>query len=114
MVTNVVEQQTASADDVAGYSFKTLETIYLITQPFIPKIGGSIYLWFIIIIIITKAKKAGIALSFKRLRYRLDGRGVGFTAPAGATLFSSPRRRDGFWGQPSLLSNGYRGLFLRG
>jgi hypothetical protein len=42
--------------------------------------------------------------------YGLDGRGVGIRVPVGARIFSSPRRPDGFWGPPSLLSNGYREL----
>jgi hypothetical protein len=45
--------------------------------------------------------------------YGLDGRGVGVRVPVGPRLFSSPRRPDRFWGPPSLLSNGYQGLFPR-
>jgi hypothetical protein len=43
--------------------------------------------------------------------YGLDGRGVGVRVPVGAGFVSSPRRPDRFWGPPSLVSSGYRGLF---
>jgi hypothetical protein len=33
-----------------------------------------------------------------------------FRVPVGKIIFSSPRRPDRFWGPPSLLPNGYRGL----
>jgi hypothetical protein len=50
----------------------------------------------------------------KATGYRLDGRGVGFRVPIRARFFAYSRRPDRFWDQPSLLSDGYRGLFLRG
>jgi hypothetical protein len=43
--------------------------------------------------------------------YGLDDRGVGVQVPVGSIIFSSPRRADRLWGSPSLLSNGYEGLF---
>jgi hypothetical protein len=46
--------------------------------------------------------------------YGLDGRVVGVRVPVGARLYSFPRRRDRFWGPPSLLLNGYLGHFPRG
>jgi hypothetical protein len=51
----------------------------------------------------------GIATS-----YGLDGRGVGVRVQVGSRIFSSPNRPDRLWGPTNLLSNGYRGLFLRG
>jgi hypothetical protein len=34
--------------------------------------------------------------------------------PVGSRIFSSPHRPDRIWGPPSLISNEYRGQFLRG
>jgi hypothetical protein len=46
--------------------------------------------------------------------YGLDDRGAGIRVPVGSRIFSSPRRTDRLWGPPSLLSNGYSGLFSQG
>jgi hypothetical protein len=45
--------------------------------------------------------------------YGLDDQGIGVRVPVESAIFSSPRRPDRLWDLPSLLSNGYRGLFLR-
>jgi hypothetical protein len=37
----------------------------------------------------------------------------GFDSRQGQEIFYSPQRRDRFWSQPSLVSNGHRGLFPR-
>jgi hypothetical protein len=44
------------------------------------------------------------------LGYGLDDRGFE-SRKVGWEFFSSPPRLDRFWGPPSLLSNGYQGLF---
>jgi hypothetical protein len=35
------------------------------------------------------------------------------SSPGRGKIFSSPGRPDRFWGSPSLLSNGYRGVISR-
>jgi hypothetical protein len=45
--------------------------------------------------------------------YGLDGRKVGVRVPVEVRIFISPCRPDRIWGPPSLLPNGYGGLFLR-
>jgi hypothetical protein len=39
--------------------------------------------------------------------YGLDGQVFGVRVPEGSRIFTSPRRSDRLWGQPSILSNGY-------
>jgi hypothetical protein len=46
--------------------------------------------------------------------YGLDDKGVGVRVSRGRKNFCSSRRPDRLWDPPNLLSNGYRGLFLRG
>jgi hypothetical protein len=46
--------------------------------------------------------------------YGLVDRGVGVRVPVGSRIFISQDRLDRIWGPLNLLSNGHRGLFLRG
>jgi hypothetical protein len=45
--------------------------------------------------------------------YGLKDRGVGVRVPVGPRIFSTPSRPYRLWGPPSLLCNGYQGLFPR-
>jgi hypothetical protein len=59
--------------------------------------------------LIWKQRGAGIAQSVERLGTGWTT-GVGVQVLVGSRIFSSPCHPDRFWGPPSLLSNGYRGV----
>jgi hypothetical protein len=46
--------------------------------------------------------------------YGLEDREAGVRVSVGSTIFAFPQRLDRFWIPPSLLSNGYGGLFPYG
>jgi hypothetical protein len=46
--------------------------------------------------------------------YGLDDQKIGVRFAVGSRIFTPPSRPDRLWGPLNLLSNGYRGLFLRG
>jgi hypothetical protein len=46
--------------------------------------------------------------------YVLDDRGAVVRVPVGSRIFTSLYRPDWLWAPPSLLENGYWGLFLQG
>jgi hypothetical protein len=46
--------------------------------------------------------------------YGLDNQGIGVQVPVGARIFTSPCHPNQLFGPPSLLSNGYQGLFAWG
>jgi hypothetical protein len=46
--------------------------------------------------------------------YELDYRKFRVLVPVGEIIFTSSLRPDRFWSTPNLVSNGYRGYFLRG
>jgi hypothetical protein len=69
----------------------------------------SRYIYIYIYRKVTRSRNSSVDIS---TGYELDGRG---SIPVTVKIFfSSPQRPDRIWDLPSLLSNGYRGLFPRG
>jgi hypothetical protein len=62
----------------------------------------------VVVIIIIKSRDSSVGIA---LGYGLDGRGSRVRFPAGAGNFSLHHCPERLWGPPSLLSNGYEGLF---
>jgi hypothetical protein len=57
---------------------------------------------------VSRNSSVGIATA-----YGLDDGEVGVRVPVGSIIFASPCCPDRLCGPPSILSKGYRGLFLR-
>jgi hypothetical protein len=64
--------------------------------------------WVLILPTILRSRDSSVGTA---TGYGLDDRGIGVGVPVGSRIFSSPRRPDRLWGPPSLLPNGYGGLF---
>jgi hypothetical protein len=65
-------------------------------------------LCFIQVLLMWRSRDSSVGIA---TGYRLGYGGVRVRVPVGSSIFSSPRHPDQFWGPPSLLSNGYWGLF---
>jgi hypothetical protein len=71
-------------------------------------------IWFLCKLLYRTRNPKFIRLLLFGFLFTLDYRGVRVRIPVWARIFSFPCRPDRFWGPPSFLSNGYRGIFPRG